>query len=116
MSRGIGRGAVEFLARDYQSKWGKDLLKEGDVQRNIMIGGKEWPLGRFLVEKLRQEVGLDEKKVKAEGLARYRQEISEITGGALSKEKIKRLMVESKEQEAIEQEKKHKILNRRNMI
>jgi len=52
----------------------------GDVPSQVRIGGKMWPIGRYLKNKLRKEVGINEDEIKAVNKALQ----SEIT-----KEKLK---------------------------
>lgn len=62
MSRGLGREAIGPMA-DAICEPGarKTLFNEGDVPCSVRINGKVWPLGPYLVRKLRSSVGFSSK-------------------------------------------------------
>lgn len=56
---GIGAGAMAILADQLHSDVGLDeLLRTGDVPKFLKIGRKSIPLGRYLREQLRQQMGM----------------------------------------------------------
>lgn len=58
---GIGAGVVEHIGRVLD-----EIEFSGvDVPNVLRHGGKEWPLGRYLMRRLRKEVGRDEKVPQA---------------------------------------------------
>lgn len=58
---GIGALAVADLAKAFTSKYGSlAVSRNGDIPDTIGTGRKQMPLGRYLKERLRNEVGLDE--------------------------------------------------------
>lgn len=62
MSRkpGIGAGAVAKIARDLETKEGSELIaKMLDVPSTITHDGKQWPIGRYLKQRLRDEIGYE---------------------------------------------------------
>lgn len=57
---GLGAGALDEIARWCVSKAGADFIaRTGDVPRSLRIGGRVVPLGRYLVGRLRELVGVD---------------------------------------------------------
>lgn len=60
-SQGIGRGALPGLIETLKQPhvW-EAWAASGDVPKEIMRGGKRWPLDRYFVEKLRKEFGIEE--------------------------------------------------------
>lgn len=62
LQNGIGLGfngeGLHFLKNFMETELGKKYYSEfGDVPHNINIGGKPWPLGRYLRRKLREMLG-----------------------------------------------------------
>ena len=58
---GLGAFAMAVFAEAVLSDAGLDEIeKTGDVPMNFRMGGKKWPLGRYLRSKLREEVGVPE--------------------------------------------------------
>lgn len=56
---GIGAGAMAMLADALGTDHGlNELLKTGDVPQYLQMGKKKIPIGRYLREKLRQEIGM----------------------------------------------------------
>lgn len=59
---GIGMSAVPLLASIAKSEAGQRYIREvGDVPTSVRIQGKLFPVGRFLADKTRQAIGLDNK-------------------------------------------------------
>lgn len=62
---GIGADAMTIVADTlFTQKGVKELLKTGDVPHQLQIGRKKIPLGRYLVNRLRDEVGLPPDQVE----------------------------------------------------
>lgn len=56
---GLGAGAVEFIGEAMVSRAGAEFIAvNGDVSGVFRMGGKLWPLGRYLKQKLRDSVGV----------------------------------------------------------
>lgn len=58
---GIGAGAMAILARSLSTGFGlDDLVSRGDVPTHLKRGNQVLPLGRYLRQKLREELGMPE--------------------------------------------------------
>ena len=56
---GLGAPLVPALVSRYRSVQGRNLIAErGDVERTIRIDGKIYPLGGFILAKVRKELGI----------------------------------------------------------
>lgn len=63
---GIGHGAVKRIAGAYQTRVGRDTLKNQGWFSGVMrAGGKIYPLGRYLKDKIQDELKLDKVSKKA---------------------------------------------------
>lgn len=61
---GLGAGAIDEISRAMVSKSGAaHIARESDVVRRIRVGLGKWPLGRYLIGKLRDSVGVDKDVV-----------------------------------------------------
>lgn len=59
---GIGASAMSVIADTVLTDAGLDEFEAtGDVPRQFRMGGRLWPLGRYLVHCLRKEIGVSEK-------------------------------------------------------
>lgn len=58
---GIGATAVMQMASSSAKNW---LTMKGDVPDSIKLEGRDWPLGRYLRERLVRDVGMDLSAVK----------------------------------------------------
>jgi hypothetical protein len=58
MSKGIGKGAVDKIAAVLE-QYPEGLTENGDVPFSLNVGNRQYPLGSFLREKLREKLGLD---------------------------------------------------------
>ncbi len=59
---GIGYNAVKGLCDYFHTKAGSIYLQEmGDVTRTIRVDGKVWPLDYYMLQKLREEMGIPVK-------------------------------------------------------
>lgn len=55
----LGLIAVDAIARAYETRQGSKVLAErGDVQREIRINGKKYPLDKYILDKLRTRFGI----------------------------------------------------------
>lgn len=83
---GVGALAMSVLADTVETDFGLDeYLETGDVPRELRHGGKRWPLGRYLREKLRKELGVPEsekEKIKARFFAEKSAEMRALLEGA----------------------------------
>lgn len=72
-SPGLGKAALEKLIDIQHTTHGADNINDtGDVFRSIKIGGAEYPLGRYLLNKLRDATFGERYKIEGEGVnARY---------------------------------------------
>lgn len=57
---GIGAGAVAVIAAAVNTKGGAEyVVRHGDVPGVVRAEGEKWPLGRYLLARLRAEAGYD---------------------------------------------------------
>ncbi|AZL82954.1 replication initiator protein [Apis mellifera associated microvirus 51] len=76
---GLGAGAMENVSDLLTSDWGADvILNEGDVPNRLRQRNRFMPLGRYLKGKLRNHIGLDEEKIKAETLWKISMQMCEL--------------------------------------
>lgn len=74
---GIGALVIKDVAESLNSDAGMELLlRNGDVPAALSHGKRSLPLGRYLRSKLRQEMGLDEEKIRKENYQRKTGELS----------------------------------------
>lgn len=108
---GIGAASVEAIADVLFNGPGYDeFIKLGDVPRQIKIGGKTVPLGRYLRNKLRDAIGMDSatrEKIKQE----FFNEMSILQKAAYISEKEKTGAFPVSYKEKILSDNKQKILN-----
>ncbi len=65
---GMGSGFVEELRDYYHTKAGSIYLAaNGDVARTFRFEGKIWPLDYYILQKLREELGLPLRSVQRQG-------------------------------------------------
>lgn len=81
---GLGATAMQDVARTLNDKYGAQLIaREGDVPSRLLIGGRPFPIGRYLRRKLREQLGFEtiggQEKPKAIRAARL-QEMSKGKG------------------------------------
>ena len=56
---GLGFNAVRAIVAQYRTAAGQNIIQErGDVERTIRIGGRKYPLGDYLLTKIRKELGI----------------------------------------------------------
>lgn len=56
---GIGAGAMRLLSQELHSSFGlDDIARTGDVPTHLKMGKKTLPIGRYLRQKLREEMGM----------------------------------------------------------
>lgn len=66
---GIGASAIDLISKGLISPYGEIFLSpEGDVPGVLKHANKALPMGRYLVNKLRQKVGVDAQQVSKEKL------------------------------------------------
>lgn len=76
---GIGAPAIPAIARALDSETGMvHIDREGDVPSVLQHGKKKHPLGRYLKEKLREELKFVEKGCPPESLSRYKEEMRQL--------------------------------------
>lgn len=81
---GIGANAMSVLADTIHTDNGLHSLVDGDVPMELRHNGKMWPLGRYLREKLREEIGMtDEQReqIKARFFSEKSQEMRALLEG-----------------------------------
>lgn len=79
MSRRPGIGALavtEEVANSIAQSGFIDILNDGDVPLSLKHGGREWPLGRYLREKLREKLGYG-PQIKEENRQKWMLEMRE---------------------------------------
>jgi hypothetical protein len=55
----IGSGYIHLLAEHYRTRRGRQLLEErGDIERTIRFGGKRYPIAPYILNAVRQELGI----------------------------------------------------------
>lgn len=72
MSRmpGLGFGAVERIAGLLRDQHGRDLIARlGDVPTTVQVGGRAWPLGRYMRDKLRLALGYQSRFDRRQGVS-----------------------------------------------
>lgn len=58
---GIGAGATEVISGALTSKGGSAYLAQsGDIPGSVRFDGRKWPLGRYLLRRVRSECGMGE--------------------------------------------------------
>jgi len=109
MSKGLGK--------DFMWEYSSTLLqypaiidREGDVPSTVMIGGKTWPIGRYLKQNLRKMVGRDEKAPQAT-LDKITEELRPMREAAFdASQSFKKTLVTSTEQRVLNIETRTKIM------
>lgn len=89
---GIGALAIKEIAKAVNTPAGaQGVLNNGDVPWQLQRGKKQYPLGRYLIDKLRQESGYDKEMLKRENLEAHKEEVETLVQGkiALLKQKGK---------------------------
>lgn len=116
---GIGAGAMKHLGSVLSTPAGAQLIiNHGDVPSTIQRGKRQFPLGRYLKKKLREEVGLDEEVLKKENIIRWSAEIaSEVEGRTKDcRKSVKGILVEDSSQDRAKQEVRYNIFKQRRTI
>lgn len=124
MSRkpGIGGTAMDDLAESLMTSHGSDLiLKTGDVPTSLKHGPKSMPLGRYLRQKLRKRIGLDEEKIKQEKIWEYSAEMCQVLEEALNnkenrKKSFKTILVEKNRQRVLNLEARYNIYKKKGTL
>jgi hypothetical protein len=124
MSRnpGIGANAIEDIQKTLKGENGKRILNTfADVPTFLRSHGKNWPLGRYMVEKLRKEQGWEKNDYKGwiypEEIQKAREAQQEMRTMQHFEESIQKgdLIRQEKAQKALNQEVKHEIYNQRKL-
>ena len=119
---GIGAKAMSVLADTVLTDFGLDeYIETGDVPSQLRHGGKKWPLGRYLREKLRKEIGVSEKEreeIKARFFAEKSSEMRALLEGAplSDDETLRTRLVKPHLQKARSAEKREGIYNQRSQL
>ena len=80
---------AETLLKDYGLD---EMEKTGDVPIQFQVGRRKWPLGRYLREKLRDEVGIPEEwkeKIKQNWATEKSLEVSTLLNVSISAKETK---------------------------
>lgn len=76
---GIGAGAIEEVAKSFSGDIAGDYLSRyGDVPSSLLHGKKSRPLGRYLVSKLRESVGIQDGKKPAQAAEALARELRDV--------------------------------------
>lgn len=115
---GIGASAMTDVANALNSMIGQqEIINKGDVPDVLLRGGKKHPLGRYLRERLRKEIGLDSEMLKKERLTRWSVEIAEFLKERIeSSTPVKQIFIKEKAQQALKQEYRMNLFKRRRSI
>lgn len=105
---GIGLPAIDQIAANLKKKGSH---YNGEIIREVNIGGKKLPLGRYLTQKLAERLGVDEK-LKEEGVEFTKNFVLDHIG----KRHYYQGIVDEKSQERLVQEKKQKIFSQKRKI
>lgn len=125
---GLGAIAMKDLANVLASDAGcNDMLVTGDVPLALKHGPKQYPLGRYLRNKLRDELGYDKEKIKAVTIPQYETQMRELYQTLSSNQKstkisskifnrspseeFKKLLLTENQQKVLNMETRHKIFN-----
>ena len=69
----LGVGFLDHIVKSIQSKHGEYMLTEhGDVPLSLNVGGKPFPLGRYLRDQLRKKLKLEETYDLYTGVLKYK--------------------------------------------
>lgn len=119
---GIGAPALpEIVQFVTQSSGCDELLKTGDVPSVLRHGSKLLPLGRYLRQKTRLLAGLDDEKIRAEGLKKFQQEMSKMLETSFENPKnksksYKKILLQENEQKILNVESKQKLFKKKGQI
>jgi hypothetical protein len=70
---GIGAKAMETLAEDLNNEYGNKFIDQNlDVPTTLIHGKRKLPLGRYLRQKLRENVGFKDEKIPEEALTMFK--------------------------------------------
>ena len=126
---GIGASAVEDLLKDFDcTSVKKHIEVNGDLPKDIKVNGKTYPLGRYLMEKLRLGYGLSDggaperirQEHKEKMLAMYAsytadaKNVSPQNGRTV--EKVRQTFIQGNAQKVLNKEKRYEIFNQRSKI
>jgi hypothetical protein len=118
MSRrpGIGMAAVKDINATLNTKHGKKVIDSfSDVPTILKHGKKSWPLGRYMVEKLRDAQGWEKSQLLGRQFPQEIQEAkdSKMLSLSLSQENDPLVKEAKEKQRALNREIRHEIFNKR---
>lgn len=115
---GIGADYMENVANVLTSKYGSMILKSGDVPMVLQHGKKKLPLGRYLRQRLRLEVGIENQGLNHPQLLEKALEMRNMFKGcgATSKAHKKAVLVEKNRQKIRNIEVKYSIFRKKEKL
>jgi hypothetical protein len=122
---GIGHSSIKLIADALKQGKGQRffLTDDGDVPISLMHGNRKLPLGRYMRDKLRQEMGISDEIRKA-GVWKYTKELLEMYKNEKddskippeAKETIKKFLVHKKAQQVLNIEKRFDIFQKEKVL
>lgn len=89
-SKGLGKSAIDRIVSGLKTPSGQDFIeREADIPRTFMLGGKSYPIDRYLKGKIIDALGISEK-VTATGLTKYQTEMQALHERAKANPEIPR--------------------------
>lgn len=120
---GIGAEAAKDIADALFSEYGKDMMQEGDAPISLKHGKRNLPLGRYLRDKIRDEIGVDEetkeiqkKKFLEEMLLMREVDLENEKFTQLAQASIKHYILEKNKQKRRNLEKRQNLFKQRKTI
>lgn len=122
---GIGAFAVGEIADTLTQPAGCDALAEiGDVPHALTVGGKSFPLGRYLRRKLREKLHFPETKTPEVSLNRWKAEVQELQRNFIESKKttskhtsqieaFKQFLIDENAQKVLQLETRNKIFSQK---
>lgn len=87
-SKGIGLDSVDLIISGLQSISGSDFIRrESDIPRSFTLGGKSYPIDRYLKQKIIQRLGIEDL-VKETGQKKYQEEMQALRARTRSNKKF----------------------------
>lgn len=111
---GIGAHSISTIADALCNKHGWNHISQaGDVPTTLKIGGKDWPLGRYLTRKLREAMNFEEIGEQPETASRRSAEMLALYSHYLATEEVplgtKDMLIKNGAQRALRMESREKI-------
>lgn len=121
MSRrpGIGSSAMRVIAEQLKTTHGRLLLQtESDVPKTLKLGRRSIPLGRYLIRRLREEVGMTEDDITAAKMVIGENQTAELRSlfeaeGATTHDQKKAAFIESIRQKILNTESRAAVFKKR---